>query len=549
MALQAERPPGIYWQSRMGNNADGIGGNCHSYEIVTAGPDGGLADQRILVDMGIKLGGGGHGYACEFASPNGILARHDTGQVTGGARAPEALFLTHAHEDHLGAVHHAIDMGFDIPPVYASPFTAMSLANSLGNAGIDRGRWPPINIVKAGDKVNVANAEVEFVAMDHMPGASALRIRTSEATVFHTGDYKFDDTLLLGDRADPRRLRQIGRDGVDIVVSDSTSAGVSGERVSEDEIRRHLTDLVADNEGRAIVAGILGSQLDRLASLGQAAEANGRSLVVSGGSLAQNVQTLTRSGVDLEAVTGARILTPQQARDLPAHQVLVATTGAFAQPNAGLTRAAERLPGALCIDNETTVIIPQRAIPNVQGPRAAMIAKLERQGAQVVTAERAVDMGYGPIHQTGHAIQGDVKLLYALVRPKLVVAPMHGDAAQVEANARVAESLGIASLPLEENGALVRINHQAVEVVGHQEIRRIGASDRQGEVKALPRAARGEGRHSRFPPAVYRYDELDPQGRKVLAGNVYPVDTPTRPHANPPVAAKRFAGSAHRHHR
>jgi ribonuclease J len=549
MAHRDARPAGIYWQSRMGNNADGIGGNCHSYEIVTAGADGRLADQRLLVDLGIKLGAGQHGYACEFASPDGVLARHDTGRVSDGGPVPDALFLTHAHEDHMGAVRHAIDMGFDIPPVYASPFTAMSLANSLADAGIDKARWPQIHAVKAGDRVRAANAEVEFVPMDHMPGASALRIKTPEATVFHTGDYKFDDSLLLGDRADPRRLREIGREGVDMMVSDSTSAAVPGERVSEEEIRRNLTRLVADNRGRAVIAGILGSQLDRLASLGQAAQANGRSLVITGRSLAQNVQTLRRAGVDLEAVTGATILTPQQAREVPADRVLVATTGAFAQPNAGLTRASERLPGALWIDRDTTVIIPQRSIPSIHGPRAAMVSKLEKLGAQVITAERAADLGYGSIHQSGHAIESDVKLLYTLVRPKLMVAPVHGDAAQVKANAHIAESLGIGALALERNGTVVRVNHDAATVVGQEEIRRIGAVERAGEVKALPRARPGEGRKGRMPPAVYRYDELDAQGERVLADNVHPVSVPTRQLPHRPVLTERAAGSARRRHR
>lgn len=531
MALVDGSEAGLYWQSRMGNNADGIGGNAHRYDVVTAAADGQLQHRHFLVDYGLKLGGGGHGYACEFSSPEGVFARRDSGQVDGGGRPPEALLLTHAHEDHLGAVRHAIDMGFACPPVYATAFTAAMLNNSLMNAGIARDRWPEIRIVRGGDMAEIGAARVEFVPMDHMPGATALRIQTREASVFHTGDYKFDETLALGERADPERLRAIGREGVDMVVSDSTSVATNGAHASEAQICENLTRIVADSKGRTVVAGILGSQLDRLVSLGRAARANGRVLAISGRSLANNIAAATAAGIDIEAAAGTRILTARESRDLPAEQVLMVTTGAFAQPSAGLMRAAHRQPGALWIDGKTTVIIPQRAIPAIQATHAAMVAKLEDQGARVVTAERAVELGYGPIHQSGHAIGRDAKLLYTLLKPKKVVAPIHGDGKQVEANGRLARSLGIPSLALEQNGAVVRVNGDGVTVVGCEEVARIGARESDAMVKQLPRAARGQGRNSQGPAAVFIYDRLDRSGRVVLQTGIHPLDTPTRPKA------------------
>lgn len=524
MALVDGRQPGLFWQSRMGNNADGIGGNCHRYDVVTA--DGRQA--CFLVDYGIKLGHNAAGYSCELPSPKGLLARQGAVEVEGGGRPPEALILTHAHEDHLGGIRHAIDMGYEVPPVYASPFTAAMLVNSLVRAGIERRRWPEIRPVAAGDRVSIANAQVEFVPMDHLLGAMGLLVKSDQASVFHTGDYKFDPSLPLGDRADPNRLRAIGREGVDMVVADSTAAAVPGIAVREDEICRNLTKLVADNRGRAVVAGILGSQLDRLVSLGRAAQANGRALVVSGSSLASNVAAARSVGIDIDGCAGTRILTTREGRELPADKVLLVTTGAFAQPNAGLTRAADRLPGALWIDPDTTVIIPQRAIPNVRSGHGRMVFKLEAQGARVVTAERAIEMGYGPIHQSGHAVEGDVLRLYSLLRPKAVVAPVHGDAGQVAANARLAQSLGIPALTLDRNGAVVRVGGGRAEVLGHEQTGRIGAREIHGKVKALPRSPRGEARVPGVPATIYRYDELDPSGRTILATDVHPNTQPTR---------------------
>ena len=512
----------------MGNNPDGIGGNSHRYDVVTTDEAGALVHRHFLVDYGLKLGGG-HGYSCEFPTPEGVLARRDTKEVAGGGRPAEALLLTHAHEDHLGAIRHAIDMGFICPPVFASAFTAAMLSKSLVNAGIARDRWPDIHVVRGGDHADIASAKVEFVPMDHMPGATALRIQTKEATLFHTGDYKFDDTLALGERADPKRLRAIGLEGVDMVVSDSTSVATDGAHASEAQICESLTRAVADSEGRAVIAGILGSQLDRLVSLGRAARANGRVLAISGASLANNIAAAQAAGIDIEAASGTKILTTRESRELPVEKVLMVTTGAFAQSNAGLMRAAQCLPGALRIDGNSTVIIPQRAIPSVQTAHAAMVAKLENLGARVVTAERAVDMGYGPIHQSGHAIQRDAKLLYTLLRPKKVVAPIHGDGKQVEANSRLARSLGIPSLSLEQNGAVVCINKAGVAVVGQEEIARIGARESVEVVKSLPRAAKGQGRNAHFPAAVFIYDQLDQSGRGVQQKDVHPLDTPTRP--------------------
>jgi ribonuclease J len=528
MSLVDGREAGLYWQSRMGNNADGIGGNSHRYDVVTANAEGGLVHRHFLVDYGLKLGGG-HGYACEFPSPEGVLARRGSAVVDGGGQPPEALLLTHAHEDHLGAIRHAIDMGFVCPPVYATAFTAAMLGNSLVNAGIGRDRWPDIHVVRGGDIAEIGAAKVEFVPMDHMPGATALRIQTKEACVFHTGDYKFDETLALGERADPQRLRAIGREGVDMVVSDSTSVASDDVRRSEAEICESLTRVVADNKGRAIVAGILGSQLDRLVSLGRAARANGRVLAISGRSLAVNVAAAQAAGIDIEAAAGTRILTTKESRELPAEKVLMVTTGAFAQSNAGLMRAANHQPGALQINENCTVVIPQRAIPSVQASHAAMVAKLESRGARVVTAERAVDLGYGPIHQSGHAIRQDAKLLYTLLKPKKVVAPIHGDGKQVEANGRLARSLGIPSLALEQNGAVVRVNAAGVAVIGQEAVARIGARESAEAVKQLPRAAKGQGRNASFPAAVFIYDRLDRSGRTVEQKDVHPFDAPTRP--------------------
>lgn len=534
MASIERDQPGIYWQSLMGNNGDGIGGNCHRYDVVTgARPDG--QHGWFLVDYGVKFGAGRKGYAAEFASPEGLLVHPGEG---GG---PEALLLTHAHEDHLGAVRHLLHLGYRCPPVYASAFTAAMLNKSLADAGVEKNRWPEIRIARTGETVEIAGARVSFVAMDHMPGATALHIASDQASVFHTGDYRFDATLPLGPRADPAVLRAIGQAGLDMVVSDSTAAPVTDAPVTEAEIAHALERIVADNAGRPVIAGILGSQLDRLVSLGRAAKANDRALVLSGRSLVANAAVAQAVGIDIEAAAGTPLLTTRQAAELPAEKVLVVTTGAFAQPNSGLGRASRNQPGALAITPDTMVVIAQREIPPVREAQAAMVARLEARGATVVTAERAVAAGYGPIHQSGHAVERDCRLLYTLLRPRMLAAPVHGNAAQITANGRLARSVGVPVLALDRNGAVVRVAPDGARVIGVQPPERIGARERTDVVRQLPKASPGQGRDSHFPVPVFSYDRLDDAGAVVLRSGLETAQGATRPKRPDASAAPRVA--------
>lgn len=528
---------GLYWQSRMGNNQDGIGGNCHRYDIVTKAADGGLVQGTLVVDFGIKIHNDEGGYNCSFPSPEGLFARRSglagdpsATKVTAAAtpRLADALLLTHCHEDHIGALRHAIDMGYRLPPIHCTSFTAEMVQKSLTSAGIiDPALRPEIHRAEPGQTLQIAHAEVTFVPVDHLPGASALLLRTPDAAIFHTGDYKFDGTLPLGARADTEQLRRIGLQGVDLVISDSTAAGDQAGKVSEAEIERNLTKLLADQKDRAVIAGVLGSQMDRLVSLGRAAHANQRRLVVTGASLVENVKAAERSGIDFSRAIGAPLLLPEDAKDLTADRALVVTTGAFAQPMAGLTRAAQALPGALYVDGDTTIIIPQRAIPPISAAHRAMVSALERRGARVITAELADQLGYGRIHQSGHAIAADTRQLYGLLQPKQAVSPMHGAPQQIAANGQIATELGIKALILPENGVRVRVSAQGVDVVGRERLPRIAASE-SGLLKQLPRARKGEGRRPSPPPPIYRYDRLDDLGERVKGRNIAPYHGPAR---------------------
>lgn len=527
MAEDRFETPGIYWQSRMGNNADGIGGNCHRYDIVTGGAKDEAPQRRALVvDYGVKFARGDeHDFIS--AAPDGLFEKASGSRLKMAAPVAEALIITHPHEDHLGAVPHLVKMGYKVPPVYATPFTAQVLAKKLASARIKTENWPEIKVVEPGATVEVAGARIEMVPVDHMPDAVGLRIATPEATVFHTGDFKFDDTLRLGTRADPARWSEIGKAGVDALISDSTSVGKGGERVPEEAIARNLGAIVAAQEGRKVVAGVLGSQMDRMLSLMRAARENGRVVVLAGYSVENNIASLKAAGHDLEKAAGGKleILTRRQAdaRGIDPAKALVITTGAFAQRGAGLTRAADDGgQGWLAQGPDTTVLIPQSVIPPVKDEYAALVANLERHGSTVITPDRAVEQGFGPIHKSGHADRADTAQALALLKPKMLL-PIHGDPGQIATHARTGEELGVPALALPTNGAVVRVNQQGAQVVERQELAQVGIKD--------------VGTDWRAP--FLRYDRLDHQG-SVVKQAAYGL--PASKFAAPSAEPRREAG-------
>jgi ribonuclease J len=487
----------------MGNNQDGIGGNCHRYDVVTKSADGQAADRRsFVVDFGIKFGRDS-GYDAVCAAPDSLFDKARGSTLKRPEPTAEALIITHPHEDHLGAIPHALKMGYRLPPIYATPFTAKVLAKKLASMRIKQEDWPEIRAVAPGTTVEVAGAKVDLVPVDHMPDAVGLRIRTPDATVFHSGDFKFDETLRLGTRADPAQWKAMGDAGIDAFVSDSTSVGKGGDRVPEEDICRNLTRLLRAEKGRKVVAGVLGSQMDRMISLMRAARADGRTVVLAGYSVEMNMAALKAAGHDIEkAVGGPVTVLPRklaEKRNLDPAKILVITTGAFAQDGAGLTRASQDGgTGVLAMGGDTTVVLPQSSIPPVKDVYEKLVRDLEGHGAKVITPERSVEQGTGPIHKSGHADGNDTRQALALLRPKTLL-PVHGGPDQIATHARVGAEVGVRSLALPGNGAVVRIDRAGTRVIDQQQPAQVGIKN--------------TSKDWRFP--FHQYDRLNHQGEMV----------------------------------
>ncbi len=452
------RQPGLYWESLGGNNEENIGGNSHRYDVVTQGPSG-PERKTFLVDAGSRFLNDDPNH--EMAIPDFDRHLSRRGQPPADGPAAEALIVTHGHMDHLGAIPHLIKQGYDVPPVYTTPFTAKVMEKTLTDAKVKPAKWPTINTVTPGDKISVAGAEVTFVPVDHMPDATALHIKTKDASVFHTGDYKFDKTLSFGERSSLDQWTSIGDKGVDAMLADSTSISSKASDKApptEAEVGANLAAMVKENKGRRIVAAVLGTQMDRVAELVKAANAEGRTVVLTGASLVNNWSNLKAAGHDPAKVLGGKpdVIDGRAAakRDLDPAKTMIITTGAFAQDGAGLTRMAAGEHRDVTMDANTTVLIPQRSIPPVRFAMGKMVKDLEAQGATVVTAERAEREGR-PIHRSGHASREELSQALAALRPKTHI-PIHGNAQQIETHAEVARDLGVKSEAVPRNGVTLR---------------------------------------------------------------------------------------------
>jgi ribonuclease J len=361
------------------------------------------------------------------------------------------IVITHAHEDHFGAL---IDLWPRLRvPVYATAFTAGLLRAKLAS---EPGAQPvPITVVAPGKAFNVGPFGIEFINVAHsIPEPNALAIRTPLGVVVHSGDWKIDDAPVLGQPIDEARLRAIGEEGVLALVSDSTNAMREGRSPSEVEVAASLVRIVAEAKGR-VAFTTFASNVGRIRSIAKAAAAAGREVIVVGRAL---TRALTVAG-ELGYLEG---LPPFREEDtygyLPRDKVVLLLTGSQGEPRAALARTAEDEHKNISFDRGDTVVFSSRAIPGNEVPINRIINALTRQGVRVITDRDAL------VHVSGHPRRDEMRALYGWVKPRIAV-PVHGEAAHLAAHAELARSLGVPIVMTIENGTVLRLAPNPVERV------------------------------------------------------------------------------------
>ena len=400
----------------------------------------GLGDGKtrswLAVDLGVS-------FAAEEHLPGIDLILPDIRYLTQERKNLAGLILTHAHEDHYGAL---IDLWPKLKvPVYATPFTAALLAakcaNEPGAPDI------PVTIVKLGSRFNIGPFDVELVSMAHsIPESNALIIRTPCGTVLHTGDWKIDPTPILGDVTDEKKLRALGEEGCLALVGDSTNAVREGRSPSEADVGKTIAELIGAAKGRVAVT-TFASNVARLRTVAEAARACGREVVVVGRAM-ERISQIARECGYLEGVPDFR---PADAYGyLPPNKVVALCTGSQGEPRAALSRIATDQHPDITLSRGDTVIFSARTIPGNEKEVGKIINGLIDQGIEVVTDRTHL------VHVSGHPRRAELAELIGWVKPKILI-PAHGESLHLSEHAKLARSLGIKEVVQCRNGDLVRL--------------------------------------------------------------------------------------------
>jgi ribonuclease J len=401
----------------------------------------GLGDERrrtwLAVDLGVSFAAEEHLPGVDLILPDIRYLVEERNNIAG-------LVLTHAHEDHFGAL---LDLWPRLKvPVYATPFSAALLerkcADETGAPKI------PVNVVSLGSRFNVGPFDIELVTMAHsIPESNALVIRTSAGTVLHTGDWKIDPTPLLGDPTDEKKLRALGEEGCLAVVGDSTNAVREGRSPSEADVAKTIAELVKNARGRVAVT-TFASNVARLRAVAEAARAADREVVVIGRAMDRIVQIARETGY-LEGVQDFRSVDAYGY--LPPKKVVALCTGSQGEPRAALSRIAEEQHPEVTFSAGDRVIYSARTIPGNEKAVGRVINLLIEQGVEVITDRTHL------VHVSGHPRCAELEDLIGWVKPKVLI-PVHGEALHLHEHAALARRCGVRDVVRCRNGDLVQLS-------------------------------------------------------------------------------------------
>jgi ribonuclease J len=378
-----------------------------------------------------------------------------------------AIVLTHGHEDHLGALPYILRK-FNVP-VYCSHFTA-GLAESkleehdlVGDTLVHR--------VNPRDVVDIGVFTVEFIRVSHsLVDCFSLAIKTPVGTIIHTGDYKVDETPVIGEPIDLRSFRRYGQEGVLALLSDSTNATVPGRTPSERAVIPAFEEIFAEAKGRLIVAAFA-SSIHRLQIVLDIAQQFNRKVCVLGRSMLKNVEIADRLGY-LDVPDGL-LVSFNQAKQMRDHEIVYLVTGSQGESRAALSQMATQSYKGMTIEEGDTVVLSARIIPGNERTISRMIGFIYKRGANIIEEKRRL------VHVSGHASQEDIRIMTEAVRPKFVV-PIHGEYRMLFRHKEfVKNHLGYAeeNIILIENGDVLELDGERAAVVNKREIGRTFIDD------------------------------------------------------------------------
>ncbi len=393
---------------------DGIGKNMTAFEC---------GDDMVLVDAGLMFP--------DDDQPGIDLVLPDYTYVLENEHKLRGIVITHGHEDHTGALPYLLMDLTKKVPIFASKMTLGLIEGKLAEHNI---KSPKFREVSDGSNVNLGCFSVHFIAMTHsIPGAFSIFMKIPAGTVFHTGDFKLDQTPIDGVRPNYQAICKFAHQGIDLLLMDSTNATKSGFTPSEATVGPSLRHIIKNASGRVFVASF-SSQIHRIQQVCDIATSVGRKVVVTGRSMVTNTKIARELGY--LKVAEEDILDAYELKDIPDDKIVVLCTGSQGEPLSALSRMANGEHRSLSIHEGDTVIISATPVPGNEKSVQGIINSLSKIGCDIYDKDNAT------VHVSGHGRQEELKLMLGMTNPRYFM-PVHGEAVHLRANARLGEAMGI----------------------------------------------------------------------------------------------------------
>ena len=458
----------------------------------------------IVVDLGVTFG--------DQTTPGVEVILPDPAFMEKNAHRLLGIVLTHAHEDHIGAVAHLWPR-FKAP-IFATPFTAFILREKLREA--DLLDEAVITEVPLGGTIELGPFKLELITLTHsIPEPNGLAIRTRLGTILHTGDWKIDPDPLLGGPTDIDAIRKLGDEGVLAMVCDSTNVFVDGHAGSEADVRKALIPLIAGLKGKVAVA-CFASNVARMDSVIRAAEANGRRVCLVG-------RSMHRMAAGAKSVGLMQDIKPfiddNEAKHLPPTGVLYLCTGSQGEPRAALSRIAEGTHPHVKLGANDSCVFSSRVIPGNEIPIRNLQNKLTERGVRLYT-----ERDHPGIHVSGHPCRDELAEMYAWARPEISV-PTHGERRHLMEHAAFARDLQVPQQVTPRNGDMVRLAPGRAEIIDEVQAGRLYLD--AGVLTPEHGDALRERRHAAYNGMLAVSVVLDERGRIVSGPQVRALGLPT----------------------
>ena len=401
-------------------------------------------DNWIMVDLGISF--------ADESMPGVDVVLPDLSFIEERKDKLQALILTHAHEDHYGAIPYLWER-LQVP-VYGTAFTLALLRRKLAEARVDFDI--EMHELDYNRPYEFGPFSIELLALNHsIPDPAALILRTSEGTILHTGDWKFDEAPQIGQNTDAQKLSEIGKEGVLALIGDSTNAMVEGRTPSEQTAFEGLSDVIGKAEGRVAIT-CFASNVARIDSIVRAAHANGRAVSVVGRALQRTIDAAREVGYLRDLPDFVK---ESDVGLIPRANIVIICTGSQGEPRAAMARIASGTHDTIDLDPGDTVVYSSRQIPGNEPAISKIQDMILRRGIHVITDDDA------PVHVSGHPARDEVAEMYGLVKPKIAI-PVHGTARHLLAHAELAQSCQVGQTLIPDNGVIIKFSDNKAEKIG-----------------------------------------------------------------------------------